>query len=469
MAVPPPEPVSLSARVHAWLAVPIAVLASALATLCLVSGTALAPALDELGAVDQRVAGWAGVGAVAGIASAAVVLLSAGRLGAGPGLSLGAAAAVFGLALGNGIADDVQLALAQVMLGVAVGGLLGGTAAMTLELLPRTRRAVVLAFTLPLAIGWPVLAMAVSAGASADRIRLTVHPPVELLAPVSAAIVMWSSLSLLVEPPRSKLTGEPGWDTAWTALLASLGAGAVTVMLLGFGSDAENAWLRPLVVALTGAVLLGLAATTLTIPRAEARAGYLAASYAALLLPVDIALLVLVADAGERDVPPAAVAVLMGVGCLGALVGWRWPRTMVAGALIAAGASVGAWVMPDTAPWMLACTAPLVLGLATALAGGLSAAASTAMGWRLVTQAVIGVLLLTAVIAVPVGWSLAGDIGDDLASARATGRIFLGVTFSAGLLVAAAAAVSWPRDRRPARAARTSRWGVSRGPTPLRR
>lgn len=446
MAAASEPPVSLATRVHLLLAAPVAVLASALATVCLVSGTALTPVLDELDIVDSRFVGWAGAGAAAGIGLAAFVLLSAGRVGAGPGLSLGAAGAVFGLALSNGIGNDVQLALAQVVLGGAVGSLLAGAAAMVLELPPTYRRSVVLALSLPLAIAWPVLALAVSAGADADRIRLTVHPPVELLAPVSAVIVLWSALSLLVEPARARLTDEPGWDTAWTALLASLGLGAVSVMLLGFAAEIEIVWLRPLVVLLSAAATVALAATSLVVPRPEARAGYLAAGFAAALLPVDLSLLVLVADAGRREVPPAALAILVAVGCLGAVIGWRWPRTAVAGLLVAVAASAGAWVMPDTAPWLLASAGPLMLGLATALAAGMSGAATTAMGWRLVAQAVTGALILSALVAVPLGWSLAGDVGDDLESARAIGRIFLGLTFSGGLLAAAGVAVSRPHS-----------------------
>lgn len=427
-----------SERCRRWLAAPVALLASALAVVCVVSVADILPDVGLLFGANERFVGWAGLGVGVGVLASAAALLLMRRTGAGPSLSTGAAAAVFGLALGHQVVDDLQVALALVMLGAAVGCLVTGAAGMAFELPGRYRAAVLLAWITPLVSGWPVLAWAALHDAAAAEAQLTVHPSVWVLAPVSALIVLWSVVSMLVEPPRVHAEVAGSWDTAWSALVVVLVVGALAVMVAGFEPSIDVLWLRPLVIAVAGLVVVGLAAVAWAVPVVSARAAYVALLVAALCVPASVQLMLVVTDAGAQRVTAPGAGLLAVAGVVGVGVGWRWaPRASWAALLVMAGASAGAWVMPDTMGPMLAATAPFMVAAGAAAAAGIRLCAATPMSLRFCVLTVVGLLLLGATLSIPLGWSLGGAVGSSTDDARAAGRVFLGLTFAAAVLAAA--------------------------------
>src|SRR4051812_28827151 len=193
-------------RIRVRFAAPVAFLASCLGVVCVVSVPDVVSTLQDLSLVDARFVGWAGVGAALGVIAAATALAGVGRFGSGPPLSLGAAAAVFGLALAAQVIDPFQLSLSLMLLAGAAACLLAGGASMTFELPRRPRRLVMAAWALPIVSAWPLMAWIsghVAVLAVDDAPRLTTHPSVWLLAPASALIVVWSALSMLIEPARA--------------------------------------------------------------------------------------------------------------------------------------------------------------------------------------------------------------------------------------------------------------------------
>lgn len=425
-------------QVRRWAAPPVALLSSCLALLCLVSLVDVVTQIDGLAGVNGRAVGWAGVGGLTTIAVALLALLIAPRLGAGLPLAAGAAAAVFGLAIGRTVIDDGQLALALVMLGLGVGGLLGGAAGMVGELPARWRGATLAAFGVPFVAGPPVinwLALHVSAG---EHVRLTLHPPVWLLAVVSVLIVSWSALTLLLEPVRDRPAPGSRWNDAWTSLVVVAGLCVVAVMLLGFDPEIRLFWLRPFIVVGSGLAVVGLALTGLAVPTPSSRVGYVAAVVVALCWPPCVALLLVTADAGITRVPALAVAAIAVAAVVGGMVGWWRPRaSVVAGLLVVAGAAAGAWVLPGR-PWlMVAAAAPMAAGAGASLLGGLRWASREPAGLRLVAAATVAALVVGSLVAVPLSWALAGSVPDLETEARAAGRVFLGLTFALAVLAAA--------------------------------
>nr|MDQ3307137.1 hypothetical protein [Actinomycetota bacterium] len=228
-----PAPPAIAEVARLWLAPPVALLASCLALVCLTSVPDVVTDLEPLSAANERFVGWAGVGLIVALAVAALGVLTAPRVGPGPALSLGAAAAVFGLALGSDIVDDLQAGLAFCLLGLAVGGLLSGAACMSLELDGRWRSASLIAWVVPLAAGWPMLTWVALHDAEIETGRIALHPSVWVLAPVSAVLVLWSVLSMLIEPVRVRRASEAAWESAWSSLLAVCGVTALLIMVLG--------------------------------------------------------------------------------------------------------------------------------------------------------------------------------------------------------------------------------------------
>lgn len=431
-------PAGLADRVRCWLAAPVALLASSLAVVCVVSVVDVLPDLEQLAVANVRFAGWAGVGVLVAVVASIVGLLSQRRAGPGPVLSLGAAAAVFGLALGNEIVDDVQVALALVMSGMAVGGLLTGTAGMAFELVGRWRAAVLVAWSMPLVCGWPLLTWIALHQPTGDDPRITLHPSVWLLAPVSAVIVAWSVLSMLVTSEGVARRSRESWEGAWLALVTTLGVAALVVMVLGFESGVDRAWLRPLVIAVTAVFVLALAGVAVTISVPAARTAYVAVMVPLLSLPACTQLLILVADAGNARVDAPIVAVVGGSGVVGTVVGfWRPRHAAWAGLLVMAGASAGGWVMPD-GPWLMAASAaPLVGGAGLAVGAGVRTAAVSQTALRFVTVSVVGVVMIATTLSIPLGWSLGGAVASSTDDARAAGRVILGLTFALSVIAAA--------------------------------
>jgi hypothetical protein len=459
-------------HIRCVLAVPTAFLASALAIVCVVSVPDVLPAMDDLVFIDERTVGWSGVAAAVGLALAAASLLVVGRVGSGPALSLGAAGSVFGLALAHDVADAFQLSLAQLLLAGSVGCLLAGAASMTFELAAPYRHYVVVAWSLPVLTAWPLLASIagdVTARAADEAPRLTLHPPVVLLAPVTALIVVWSALTMLLEPVRAVVVRDAEWESAWTGLVAIGLGGALAIMLLGFDTGLDAGWLRPLVLLGVGGVLVSLAGLTFLIPQPTMQIGYLCLAVVMLCFPVCVQLLVVVADGGSAQV---GVALLLAVaaaggGCLG---GWR-PVLAPLGFLAVAVGCAGSWVMPGT-PWLMAVGAvPLCLGMGMAFGAGVRHASTSAVGWRFGSMTVVVIVLLGGVVPVALGWALGADLPADTDSARAAGRVFLGLTFALAVATSAAVHVLAPPPGagRPGEDGRSGRRAANPDPGPSHR
>ncbi len=439
-----------SERLRRLLAVPIAFLASSLGVVCVVSVPEVLPVASDLALVDDRFIGWAGVGAAVGLVLATVALFVVGSLGSGPALSLGAAGAVFGLALSHDVVDATQLSLALVVLGGAVGCLLGGAASMTFELSAPHRQAVMVAWAVPLLGSWPLLAwlsrheVLTPADSAA---RLTQHPSVWLVAPVAAAILVWGALTMLTEPVRAEVRLGSDWESAWSGLLATTVGGVLAIMVLGFDPQLESGWLRPMILLAAAGVTAGLAAVAVVVPDPSVRVAYVCMAFVALCLPVAVQLLVIVADDRPSRVPWWMAALLAVTTVLGAAVGARRPARAPLALLAVAVGCAGAWVMPST-PWVMAAAAiPLTFGAGAAFGAGARQAAATAAGWRFAVAAVISIVLLSTIVVGALSWSLAGDLPTDTASARAAGRVLLGLTFALAVLAAGVVAAFAPPRR----------------------
>ncbi len=445
------DPAAVSApgvaeRARRWLAPPVAFLASCLALICLTSVPDVLTDLEELATANERFAGWAGLGLLLGLALAAVALLTAPYSGPGPALSVGAAAAVFGLALGSEVIDDLQAGLAFCVLGLAVGGLLAGAASMPLELPGWSRAATLVAWVTPLAAGWPLLTWVALHDPSVEGARLVTHPSVWALAPVSAVLVLWSALSMLIEPPRAGAGGGvESWETVWSGLLAVGGASGLLVMLLGFESDVSRSWLRPLVIFGVAVVVVALAAVILALPSVSTRIAAAGVTVTGLCVPSCVQLAMVISDAGKERVGWQVVSILVAAGLAGVALGWAFADRAVAPALlVVAGAAAGSWVMPD-GPWLMtASIAPMLLGAGAALAAGVRLAGADAMSWRFVAMLVVTVVMVGVTISIPLGWSLAGAVAANVDDARAAARVFVGLTFAAAVMAAAYVATLWP-------------------------
>ncbi len=437
----------LAERVRVLLAVPVAFLASALGVVCVVSVPDVISTVNDLALVDRRFVGWAGVGIALGLAAAWASLLLVERVGAGPALSLGTAAAVFGLALAYAVTDPFQLTLALVLLGGAVGWLLAGSASMTFELTPRYRRAAMAAWALPVVSAWPLLAWIsrhVDVITAADAPRLTVHPSVWLLAPVSVVIVAWSALTMLLEPPHSGVPSAQTWQSAWTALLAGTLGASLAVIALGFDPGLPLGWLRPLILFASGALIITLAALTMLLPVASVRVGYVCLVLVMVCFPITVQLLIVVTDAGKTRVAWWVALVLAAVTVLGAALGARYPRRVPLALLLVAAGCAGSWVMPDDQGFLAAGALPLCLGAGAVFGTGVRHTAATAVGWRFGAMAVVAIAVLGPVLGIAVSWALGGQVPADAESARAAGRVFLGVTFALAVLASAVVSVLAP-------------------------
>ena len=448
-------PDGLADRVRLTLAVPVAFVSSVLGVVCVVSMPDVSTTIGTLSVIEPRFVGWAGVAGAVTVGTGAAALLLVTRIGPGPALSLGAAASVFGLALARELAEPAQLKLALLLLGAAVGCLLGGAASMTFELPDRLRRQVMVAWALPVVAAWPLLAWVaghVDPLAVGAAPRLTYHPSVWVLAPVSALIVMWSAVSMLVEPPRATVRSGPAWETAWGALIGTGFAAALATMALGFDPGLPPGWLRPLVLFASGAVVVTLAGISMLLPPGWTRIGYVLLVFVLVTFPTTVQLLVMVADDGASQVSWWLALLMSGVTVIGTAVGARHPRHVWLSLLVVAAACAGAWVMPDSPGWMAASGLPLCLAMGAVFGAGLQHTVATAVGWRLGAMAVVVVASLGTTTGIAMAWALGGDIPGDVDAARAAGRVFLGFTFAFAVMAAAVVSVLSPRpaDDQPA-------------------
>lgn len=441
-------PDGLADRVRLTLAVPVAFVSSVLGVVCVVSMPDVATTIGTLSFIEPRFVGWAGVAGAVTVGTGAAALLLVTRIGPGPALSLGAAASVFGLALARELAEPAQLKLALLLLGAAVGCLLGGAASMTFELPDRLRRQAMAAWALPVVSAWPLLAWValhvdpVAVGAAP---RLTYHPSVWVLAPVSALIVMWSALAMLAEPPRATVRSGPAWETAWGALLGTGLAAALATMALGFDPGLPQGWLRPLVLFASGAVVVTLAGISMLLPSGWTRIGYLLLVFVLVTFPTTVQLLVMVADDGTSRVSWWLAALMSVATVAGAALGAVRPRWVWLSLLVVAAACAGAWVMPDSPAWMAASGLPLCLAMGAVFGAGLRHTASTAVGWRLGAMAVVVVASLGTATGIAMSWALGGDIPADVDAARDAGRVFVGFTFAFAVMAGAVVSVLSPR------------------------
>jgi hypothetical protein len=455
-APPAPRPASegLAERLRLGLAVPVAFLSSLLGVLCVVCLPDVVTTIANLSLLDTRFVGWAGVASAVTVGTGATALLVVTRIGPGPALSLGAAAAVFGIALSREVIESFQLTLALLLLGAAVGCLLGGSASMTFELPDRLRRRAMAAWAVPVVSAWPLLAWLsqhVDPLTGDTAPRLTYHPSVWILAPASALIVLWSAVTMLIEPQRASVRSGPVWETAWTALLGTGLASALATMAIGFDPNLPHGWLRPIVLFVSGAIVATLAVLTLLLPIGWARIGYLLLVFVLVMFPTTVQLLVIVADGGDSRVPWWLAALMVLVTVLGSWLGAVRPRWVWLSLLVVAAACAGAWVMPDSPAWMAASGLPLCLATGAVFGTGVRHLAATAVGWRHGALAVVVVASLGTVTGVAVSWALGGDIPSDVDAARAAGRVFLGFSFAFAVMTAAVVSVLAPRGDRELR------------------
>lgn len=436
----------------------VAFLAACLGSACLLNLADVALEARDLLVVNDRFAGWAGVGACVGICIAVLAVLAAPRFGAAVPLAMGAAAAVFGLALGRSIFDDVQLALAVVMLGVATGGLLGAAVCLTLEPPAPRRSLTAVAWGVPMVAMIPVLDWLALDSSTSDTLRLALPPPVWPLAIVSVLLVGWSALALLSEPddaPPGQLDGGQGAqggegaESAWTTLLLAALLPTVAAMLLGFEPDISAEWLRPLVIVASAVTVLGLGFACFAMPSAGVRIGYVAVAVVMLCWPACIGLLLLVirGDAGESrlllGVVVAAAAASAALGC------WRPVLGVVGGLLLLAGGAAGAWALPGSHLLLAVPVAAMAGGAGAGLLGGLRFSLASPLGVRLVGAAAVSAAILGVLLTLPLSWALGGGLAMSPAAASADARVVLGLTFAAAVLGAGYAATLTPRVSAP--------------------
>ncbi|MGH3471151.1 MAG: hypothetical protein ACRDPG_03770 [Nocardioidaceae bacterium] len=426
------------ARIHRAVAPGVAFLCSCLALSCLGNAVDVSRQLTGLRLLDDHLIGWIGASLAIAVGVGALCLATSHRVGAGPAVALGAAGAVFGLALGSTLRSDADLVLALLILPVGVGALVAGGIAITCELPWRWSLVALFGWAVPLAVGWPIrVYFSLHAGPRATP-GLVLHPQVTILAAVVVVLVMWSALTMLLEPVHAREHLALRWEGAWAVLAGVLAGVASVVMLVGFTPDLPTAWLRPVVLLASAATIAGLVLTSRQVPSASARVGFAAVATVCLTVPSGISLLLQVADGGRHRLTWPVVVLAGLAGLLGVYAGWLWPRVGCwAGLLVVAASCAGGWVMPAQ-PWvMLAAAAPLTLGGAAALVAGVRSAFVSLTAARFLALGVLGTLLIGLVGVAALAWALTGDLPSGPADAQVVGRVVLGVTFALAVLVGA--------------------------------
>jgi hypothetical protein len=435
------SPPDRAERVRRRLAPPVALLASVVAVSCMLSVVDVARSLVELSAVDARFVGWVGVGAFAAIATAAVAILSADRVGSGPFLSLGAVAAIFGLSLGHQVGGRGQLTFAIVVCGLAFGSLLAGGVAMSSTLPESWARAALIAWACPLVVAWPLLTAATATGGAGPLPDLVVHPQTWVLAVVTAVVVAWSVLTMLVEPVPAPGSVSAPWEHPWSALLLLCAVAALMATLLGFDPQIPLVWLRPIVVTATAIVGAGWALTAVVVPGLRVRLAYVAVIAVAWPVPATAMFAVGVADAGHSAVGWPVLAVLVVAAAGGAVLGAPGHTAVVPlGLALTAVSAAATWVMSDE-PWvMVAAVGPLVAFTTAVLVTAVRLVASDMHASRVIGLALIGSLVLGQLVAVPLDWAMLGNVPSTAGEMMASGRLDAGLTVA---ITSVAAAWSW--------------------------
>lgn len=447
--------VGLPERLRSSSAPLVALLACSLGLSCSVSLAHALRDLDALVEVDDRFVGWVGAASMLSLLVAAVVMFSSGRVGSGPALTLSVAAALFGLTLADDVVSGAQLTLSLLLLGIGSGGLVAASLGMAMELPRGWARLTLMAWSLPLAVAWPVLAWLSAGGrGGTDDAALAVHPAGWLVAGVAVVITIWSVAGMLLDPPRLGPSPAEPWQDAWSVLGLACGVTLLMVMLLGFDSGIGASWLRPVVLVTSGLVAGGWVWISMLIPDPQARLAFVASAVVAATLPSLTQLLILAADAGEQRVEGWWLLGLMAAALVGAGVGWRLPaaRVVPLGLMLYALAAAGAWVMPGRS-WVMTClAAPLVAAAAAVLVASLDCCYQSRTALRFVGLAIMAASSLGLVLALPFTWSVSGDLAQLTTSVdevRAMARVLLGLTFSASVLASAYAWILSSRLRLP--------------------
>jgi len=449
----PADPVETTRR---WLAPPVALLASVLAATCMLNVVAVARSAAALTGLDAHFVGWVGVGALAGIVTAAVALVLGDRVGSGPFLSLGAVAAVFGLSLGHQMSGSSELTAVILVCGLSVGALLAGAVAVVSTLPAAWARLTLTAWASPLVVAWPLLAAAVTGRAAGSVPSLVASPQTALLAVVAVAIVSWSLLTMLVEPvPHPDPTWASWRASWWTLLLLACGAALVTAVL-GFSPQLPLVWLRPIVVTATAAVVTGWMLTARLVPEPSARLAYIAVSAVLWVVPATAMFAVSAADAA-RGVTATIIVLFLAAAAGGVAIGYRGGTAVIpVGFALMVVAGCGVWVMA-TRPWvMVASVGPLVMVATAVVVSTIRIVGVGGSASRLVGLAIVGSLVLGQVVAIPLDWAMLGDLPSSGKEMIASGRLDAGLTVAVASL---AASWTWVVSRRLQRAnARVRRW-----------
>jgi hypothetical protein len=435
------------------LAATVAAIASGLALVCTTSLAGVLDRIDDFDRLSQRFVGGLGLGVSLFVGAALVSLLLARRTGAGPFLAVGAGLAAVGLLFGTDLDGTAQLTLSAAVLGAATGCLVGGAACMPFELPWRWARVTVVTWPAPLVVGWPIQAWI--ALDDSRRVPSLVVPHVRGLALVAAAAVLiWSVASMLARPRQAR-SGPAGWQEVWWPLIGAMGVLCLLAVVIGVDARLRLVWMRPVIFVATALALAIWVLVMMLIPSPAAKVSYLAVSFVGAVIPTTLQLVV-VADAfssGTSATAGRALVVLL-AGIVGVVIGHRYPRRgVVTGLMVVAAVAVLAWPGYETA-WV---STPLVAGLvgaaAAVVSGGFSLALESEAAVRLVSFAFVSALAAGLLLAVPLGWALVGDLPLTPASSRANSRVYLGLLFSAAVLVAAHAWVLGRRiDRRLRRA-----------------
>jgi hypothetical protein len=269
------------------------------------------------------------------------------------------------------------------------------------------------------------------------------QPPVWAFALATVLIVLYSALSLLMEPSvRRDLRGwgPPASPGQWLPpVWFGVGAG-LSALVLGFQADSIPAsWLRPMTIVTFGFVLAGLFWVASS-PRDRAeRAATVTLVVVGLAGPGCLAYSVAMTDPNAGQPRWTWWAALAAAAVIGSGLGLRWPGAgQVTGLLLVAAACMGGWLMPASAWLVLAASGPLAFGSAVAVTAAI-ARSSAAAGLldRLALIVVTGVLVGTVSQVVLVGWALSGYLPIEPDSIRSGGRVMLGLTFALSVLAAA--------------------------------
>lgn len=431
-------------RCRRTLAVPVCWLAASLAMVCLVSPLTIVANRRDLEFVGSRLAGTVILGAGVAVGVAAIATLTGGRAGAGPSLAVGVSASVFGLPLAAEIQSSRQASLALVMLGIAVGGLLSGCVLAALELTSGRRRLALVGLAIPLLVGPPMVMALGRVEGGQDFARLVPQPPVWALAVAAVTIVLYSAMSLLMEPSiHRQLRGPEPWGNrsdGWFPLVAFAAGAWVLALLLAFQSEfVPTSWLRPLVIVGFGAVLLALVWVAMSPTGRRERAAYVGLTTVLLGGPSSTTYLVAATDVTAAELHVGWWTLLAVAALVGAVAGLRWPDGSQAwGLLIVAGACAGGWIMGDDRWIALAAAGPLVFGCAMVLVGVLGRRGVSANLMDRLALLVVVVLMGGLVCQVAlVGWGLSGYLPVEPDSVQSAGRVMLGLTFAVSVLAAA--------------------------------